>query len=101
MCKKDVFDNVFSQVKEVEKDVAYKERQYDLFGSAVDRAIFSLARAWLQYILLCKENIYIFFCISNLVFIWFERRMLILVFSMRWFGRNASCFTKWLFRVDF
>lgn len=52
---KDVFGNVFSRVKEAEKDLAQKERLYDLSGSATDKAIFSKARARLQYALLCEE----------------------------------------------
>lgn len=53
----DVFGNVFDKVKEAEKDVAQKERQYDLSGSVEDMIRFSKARAQLQYALLCEETL--------------------------------------------
>lgn len=52
---KEVFGNVFDRVKEAEKEVAWREGQYDLSGSADDRAAFSEARAQLQHALLCEE----------------------------------------------
>lgn len=46
---------MFDQVKEVEEEVAKKERQYDFFGSVEERAVFSEVRACLQHALLSKE----------------------------------------------
>ncbi|KAH9750359.1 hypothetical protein KPL71_013846 [Citrus sinensis] len=53
---KEVFGNVFDRVKEAEKDIARKKRQYDLSGSVEDRVMFSEARAHLQRALLCEET---------------------------------------------
>lgn len=53
---KDIFCNVFHWVKEAEEDVAKKKRQYDIHGSAVDKAIFLEARVRLQHALLCEES---------------------------------------------
>lgn len=51
-----MFGNVLNKVKEAEKDVAQKERQYDLSGYVEDKIRFSEAMTQLQYTLLCKES---------------------------------------------